>query len=139
MDASETPAWAVLAIERSRRIEWAFVAILHAALAGERAPKNISLDIEDGVVDPLDVVSLCKTGRIKIEISGRNYRQITILSGPHAGKSTAPNPNGSRVWKTVTRDGTQITRRVRVISTRVRRQPSPPALLPHLPYRGKAR
>ena len=69
------------------------------AARGARCPANDTNGIGASAVQ-----ILCRRGDIRIEISGRNYRQVHILKGPHAGKVTAPNPDGHAVWKVV---GTQ--------------------------------
>lgn len=63
-----------------------------AAIAGNRAPTKDDMDHIPMVARATK--QLVKDKAIKIEISGRNWRQITIMTGQHAGKSTAPNPNG---------------------------------------------
>lgn len=87
-----------------RTIEEAFRLIEQAAIKGERCPINKSPEVNGGQLQSGAVSALCKEGRILVEISGRNWRQATILVGKHAGKKTAPNPKGERVYKTV---GTQ--------------------------------
>jgi hypothetical protein len=84
-------------------LERAFKVIEKAALAGEPCPQNGSLHINS-----THTVALAKQSRIKIEISGRNYRQVTLLTGPNKGRATAPNPNGHMIWKRIDHLGTHI-------------------------------
>ena len=42
--------------------------------------------------------ALAQAGKIKIEISGHNWRRVTILWGEHAGRKTPPNPHGHKVY-----------------------------------------
>lgn len=83
----------------------AFRIIEAAAIAGERCPMSTN---NGGSLVPANVSVLAKTGRIAIEVSGRNWRRVTILVGPHAGKSTAPNPepNRNKVFLTIDKRGT---------------------------------
>lgn len=76
-----------------KAIETCFRAVLDAAVAGTRCPPNTSGCISTALLDVL-----AHHGRIRVEISGRNWRQVTILKGPSAGRSTAPNPKGHQVW-----------------------------------------
>lgn len=47
---------------------------------------------------------LAGEGRILIEISGQNWRTVTILEGPHKGKTTMKNPDPKAyVWQTIGR------------------------------------
>lgn len=82
-------------------MEHAFRLIEQAAIKGERCPINKSPEVNGGQLQSGAVSALCREGRILVEISGRNWRQATILTGPHTGKKTAPNPNGEHVYKTV--------------------------------------
>jgi hypothetical protein len=75
-----------------QKIASAFSMIEAAAVKGVRCPENYDLPLTTAAV------ALAKQGKIKIEISGRNYRQVTILVGPNAGKTTAPNPKGHSTW-----------------------------------------
>lgn len=95
----------------AQKIKRSFEIIEAAAVAGQRCPMNWDLPITGapGV--------LAREGKIKIEISGHNYRQVTILVGPHAGKVTAPDPSGARIWmiigKATIRNGETWTPQVR--------------------------
>jgi hypothetical protein len=63
-----------------------------AADRGERCPISSGPDAVKGT-KPGDVAALEREGFISIHPrSGHNWRMVTILKGPHAGKSTAPYP-----------------------------------------------
>jgi len=86
-------------------IDEAWAAINAAALAGDRCPKNDSaykgLMVHGGAV-----VELARLGRLRSEVSGRNYRTVYILDGENAGKNTAPDPSGYSAWLVVSKAGT---------------------------------
>jgi hypothetical protein len=71
-----------------------FARLERAALAHMRCPENGTPYICIAAVH-----ALVKRGDIRVEISGRNYRQVFILKGPNAGACTLPNPLGHRMWK----------------------------------------
>lgn len=76
--------------------------ITRAVLAGRRCPKNNSnADEGEDWLGSAAVYTLTKRGDIRVEISGRNFRRIVILTGPHAGKGTAPDPEGNSVWRVI--------------------------------------
>lgn len=106
---------------RFRAMERAFHLIEQAAIKGERCPINKSPEVNEGQLQSGAVSALCREGRILVEISGRNWRQATILTGKHAGKKTAPNPKGDHVYKTV---GTKVTLNLRPRVERREREPS---------------
>lgn len=76
----------------------AFALIEATAIAGARCPMNRA---NGGTLDPHAVTALVRTGRIRIEISGHNWRCVIILTGPHAGAKTAADPTGAAVWKVI--------------------------------------
>lgn len=88
------------------------------AVTGERCPDNETKGLGRALIP-----DLARAGRIRIDISGHNYRTVTILTGPHAGKSTAPDPSGRRVWRTIDSAGSH---KIKPTGPRpsVRRQPS---------------
>lgn len=83
-------------------------AIRRAATAGQRCPDNDQL--ADAVYaaggrrwrQGLD--ELTKTGVIKIEVAGKNWRVVTILAD---GLRTAPEPAGRRAWLVVDTGGSR--------------------------------
>jgi hypothetical protein len=66
----------------------AFAMLEKAAASGERCPESRT----NGMTSQL-TSALARSGQIKIDVYPHNFRVVTILSGPHAGKSTAPPPN----------------------------------------------
>lgn len=85
-----------------------FAHLERAAIAGERCPPS---NWEGQPAPPLllhsiTMSALAKAGKIHIDISGKNFRQVTILVGPHAGKKTAANPDRhARLWQSITAEG----------------------------------
>ena len=73
-------------------LERAFKVLEAAAVAGERCPCTVGPNAMRAI-GPGYVGALARAGRIRVEISSRNWRRVTLLTGPHAGKSTAPNPD----------------------------------------------
>lgn len=71
-----------------------FAILEAAAIAGERCPIREALPDSAGP----SLRSLAHGGLIRIEIFNLNFRRVTILVGPHAGKATADPPlmNGKR-------------------------------------------
>lgn len=75
-------------------VERNFALLVAAAVAGERCPQTAPHGpMQSGAVD-----ALVGAGRIKSEVYALNYRVVTILSGEHAGKATAPHPKGLRPY-----------------------------------------
>lgn len=80
----------------------AMAIITRAVLANKRCPKNNSnADEGEDWLGSAAVYTLTRHGDIRVEISGRNYRRIVLLTGPHAGKGTAHNPTGDSVWRVI--------------------------------------
>jgi hypothetical protein len=67
-------------------IEEVFGRIVQAAVRNERCPLN-----NEGVYSDV-AKQLALSGRIMIEVFGKNYRVITILEGEHAGRHTDRAP-----------------------------------------------
>jgi len=65
-----------------------FAILEAAAAAGERCPRSHP----HGELSAGAVSGLVECGMIRSEVYAQNYRVITILAGPQAGKSTAPCP-----------------------------------------------
>jgi hypothetical protein len=88
------------------RLNQCFDDIVRAALRGERCPENNTQQ-----VNTARCRQLAAAGRIKIEVYARNFRVVTLLTGPHAGKKTAPPPYKVQKPKLViTKDGKRIFR-----------------------------
>lgn len=93
-----------------------------AAAAGDRCPTT------DQGLRSAAVSHLAHDGKIMVEVSTHNWRRVTILTGPHAGKSTAPNPlKRFSTCLTIDRGGTRRNGKLFVSVTG--RQPSKPQLL----------
>lgn len=67
----------------------AFALIEAAVIAGARCP----MTQPHGPLSQKAIPTLVKQGKIVSRVSGRNWRTVTILVGPHAGKRTMPDPN----------------------------------------------
>jgi hypothetical protein len=67
--------------------------------AGMRFPSNDLLPPNGSAT----LRELARMVAILIEISGRNFRQITILTGALAGLKSAPNPLGHRTYRVIGR------------------------------------
>lgn len=68
--------------------------IEQAAINGDRAP----LSSPYGPISRDSFTSLLKQNRIRSEVYSKNWRVITLLDGPHRGKSTAPCPWGGKPY-----------------------------------------
>lgn len=66
----------------------AFAMLEGAAASGARCP----ITGTNGLTSTL-TATLARSGQIRIDVYPHNYRVITILTGPQAGKATAPPPN----------------------------------------------
>jgi hypothetical protein len=69
----------------------AFAALERAAVAGDRCPVGSGPDANPIVGNGI-VGKLCAAGRIQVDVYAHNWRVVTILEGPHKGKTTAPCP-----------------------------------------------
>lgn len=109
-------------------LDGAFAILECAAIANERCP--VSSGPDAGPLKSYHISALAKAGRIFVEISSKNWRRITILTGPHKGKSTAPSPHkGNRVYQTVGVEGSRVNGRLTDHGASSRRQPSLPRFL----------
>ncbi len=72
-----------------------FALLEQAAEQGTRCP----MSYPKGPINRGVVGELVARGMIKSEVSGQNYRVVTILKGPQAGKQTAPNPTGAKIFR----------------------------------------
>lgn len=68
----------------------AFAMLEQAAMAGERCPKAKTAGLTSILTS-----ALARAGKIQIDVYPHNWRVVTILVGPNAGKATmgAPNPH----------------------------------------------
>jgi hypothetical protein len=76
-------------------LDKAFALLVEAAAKGERCPKSSGPDRHPGLHRD-HIVTLKRDGHINVSITGNNWRVVTILTGEHAGKSTAAAPRASR-------------------------------------------
>jgi hypothetical protein len=110
------------------RLKECFALLEAAAAAGERCPMNFDRRIGGNQAVQAGLVRmLARLGRIRVEISGRNFRTVTILEGPHAGKHTQRDQNRWVVWKVIDKNG---ARTIAAPQSPRRQQPSAPRLLP---------
>ncbi len=77
-----------------------FSVLCGAAAHGLRCPFNGANGLTVAVVD-----KLARRGRIRITLSRQNWRRVTILRGPYAGKSTAPDPQGEDITLVIDHTG----------------------------------
>ena len=73
------------------RVEADYRLIEAAAIAGERCPQTEP----HGPLASNSIGHLYAAGRIRSEIYRHNFRVVTLLKGPHAGKATAGPGDGS--------------------------------------------
>ena len=66
----------------------AFAALEQAAASGARCPITGTNGLTSNLTG-----ALARSGKIRIDVYPHNWRVVTIVSGPHAGKSTAPPKN----------------------------------------------
>lgn len=93
------------------KLDRAFRIVERAAILGQRCPPSNwerlpfqrAVPRPDVMVNSTALTALAKQGMVLIEISGRNYRTVTILVGPNAGRKTAPDPSGAVIWQTIGR------------------------------------
>lgn len=77
-------------------LDQVFKIIEARAVDGARCPENGTFGITHGVIP-----ALARCGRIRVEISGRNFRRVHILTGPNTGYATAADPTGAKPWKII--------------------------------------
>lgn len=78
----------------------AFAMFERAAASGARCPKSGV----DGLTSQI-ASGLARSGKIRIDVYPHNWRVVTILTGPQAGKTTAPAPNPKwRPYLTIEKD-----------------------------------
>ena len=102
-------------------LQQCFEAIERAACEGARCPENGTLGVHS-----VYTAELARAGRIRVEISGHNWRTVEILAGPHTGKRTAPNPTGSKPFLIFDRNGKHRPGQAAPLDRGSRQQPSPP-------------
>ena len=104
------------------RLDAAFRTLEHVAAAGNRrCPANE--DIGHGII-----AALAAAGKIEVEIYGRNFRRVRLLTGAHAGAATKAPPSATwRPYAITDRNGTRRTGFAAQNALRAR--PSAPRLL----------
>jgi hypothetical protein len=112
----------------TQTLDETFALLEEAAAAGARCPMS---RVNGGTLVSGNVTALAKEGHIAVEVSGRNWRRVTILTGPLKGKSTAPNPDPKRatVYLTIDKTGTRRNGKLIDAGASNRPQPSAPRLL----------
>jgi hypothetical protein len=92
--------------QKPRPKDRAYQAILDSAVKRERCPENGERGLSSGIVR-----RLANDGLIKVEVFARNYRVVTILTGPHKGKRTKAPPYKVQHPKLeITKDGRRVFR-----------------------------
>lgn len=110
-------------------LDQTFALLEAAAVAGERCPRTSGPDATPNLKGS-HICALAREGRIFIEISSRNWRRVTILTGPHAGNSTAPSPHSNAVaYRTVGKEGSKTNGKLDDRGAARRQQPSAPRFL----------
>jgi len=84
-----------------------FAILVRAAILGERCPQNAP----HGPLKPGHTTDLARDGKIRIEVFRHNWRVVTILVGPNAGKQTRACPAGGKPYMTVDHRSTTLTRK----------------------------
>jgi hypothetical protein len=74
--------------------------IEEAACKGERCPTHKQEPLFRS--GPL-MRELTSKGYIRVELYGKQFRQVTVLVGPNAGKQTAPPPRPGKPYKVIER------------------------------------
>jgi hypothetical protein len=70
----------------------AFEQLEKAAVAGARCPITGTNGLTSNLTG-----ALARSGQIRIDVYPHNWRVVTIMTGPNAGRATAPPPN--KHWK----------------------------------------
>lgn len=104
-----------------QRLEDTFNQVVEAALHNRRCPDNAR-------INSAQLTALARQGRLRIDISGRSYRTVYILTGPQAGLSTAPDPDKGRVFRSIGVVSTSTIRRKQYNHHQPRQAPSLPRL-----------
>lgn len=75
-----------------------------AVRGGDRCPLNSALPEGASGIIP----ALAREGVLRIELSGRDWRRVTMLKGELAGRSTAANPHGHCTWRVIDERGNRL-------------------------------
>lgn len=100
-----------------------FAKLERCAVNNERCPS----DLPHGTLKQGAVGRLAKAGRVRSEVFRGNWRVVTLLTGPNAGKTTkeAPHPHG-KPYIIMDANGTFMGGRMQEGSAPKRIGPSPP-------------
>jgi hypothetical protein len=93
-------------MKRPTKSDEVFDLMVLCAINNERCPFNDQLP-------PGALSSLARAGKVRIEVFRHNWRIVTILEGPHAGKQTLRDPlleKGARPYVVI--DGATGPRRL---------------------------
>lgn len=105
------------------QLERTYKLVEQAAIEGRRCPQNDAEGVTAG-----GIPALARAGRIKVAISTHNWRTVTILMGPHRGKTTLQDPSGRKPWKILDKNGTHWGGRTRQAGDASHTQPYNPAV-----------
>jgi len=86
--------------ELAKQLQDVFANLVAVALEGRRCPENGTSECPAGTVS-----ALARAGKIRVEISDKNYRTVEILEGEHKGKRTLGPPSGAKPWRILDADG----------------------------------
>ncbi|MDB5603537.1 MAG: hypothetical protein JWP25_437, partial [Bradyrhizobium sp.] len=81
-----------------QNLDRAFALLVEAAVKGERCPITSGPD-KHPFLRSQQILRLASEKRISIKVGRKNFRQITILTGEHAGKKTAAAGAGALGYK----------------------------------------
>ena len=85
------------------RLDAAFRMLEQVAAGNRRCPANE--DIGHGIIS-----ALAAAGKIEVELYGRNFRRVKLLTGAHAGAATKGPPGATwRPYAITDRNGTRRT------------------------------
>lgn len=104
-------------------LDCVFETIERAACAGARCPINGTTECPHGAT-----TALATEGRILVEVFAHNWRRVTILTGPHRGKTTmsSPHKGTGRPYRVTDKNGSHVNGRTVDTGSSSRTQPSPP-------------
>lgn len=99
------------------RTDWVFGVLERAAVEGQRCPTNPEIAAclqKNGVRAAAGSIpgvlrALVREGRIVVRVYGGNWRDVVIVTGPHAGKSTKGPPHGGKPYSVI--DAAERTKR----------------------------
>ena len=86
-----------------------YALVERAAIEGRRCPTNAEIadDLnKSGLIKPVAAASIPGVFRkliqrrlVTVRIYGHNWRDVVIIKGPHAGKTTLPPPHGGKPYR----------------------------------------